>query len=359
MFNLYPQPYFWSKTIVLLVDWRLDKHEFWLKTELEKLGYNIYLIGIPNYNMLNRVVKWRKFILWWHYVVQGWQGALRGKKYNSIIISWNFIPGVFCSIFSKIIMRNRHPVISLNMIAHNKGIINNLIRDFIYKFSFTKTDIFITVNSEEYRKFVISKYRINPNNIFVLNDPVDIIPPIIYKDTEDEGYVFSGGEAARDWDTLMRAAFLCPEIPFVIIARKKYWKFGENIPPNIKVYFDTSAEVFYSMALKSRLVVLPLNSFATAGLIVLKNCVLLNRLVISSETPATKLYYPLTCRDLLVPIGDSKRMAEKIKEYYGSPSKRERKIKLQKDHIINNFSQKVYTNRLNYLINTIKIKFSK
>jgi len=341
-----------KNTIILLVDWCLKGKDFWLKNELEKNGFQVFLEGIPNYDMRNRQIKWRKLLLWWQYFTLGWRGAKKAKRHNGIVLSWNFIPGIFCAIFSEFIIQNYTPIVSLNMIAFKKGLINNIIRDSIYKFAFKYTKVYITVNSEEYRQEVISNYHILPHRIKVLNDPIDLHPVVTPYANYDGGYVFSGGEAARDWETFIRAASMCPEIPFKIITRRKSWKYGRKLPSNIEVYFDTSEEEFYSMTAKARIVILTLSSLVTAGLIVLKNSILLNRLIIVTETPATKLYFPKECRDLLVPMGEARELAEKIKQYWCVIQKRQYKTNLLKKHLINNFSQSIYVSEL---INFLKL----
>jgi glycosyltransferase involved in cell wall biosynthesis len=48
--------------IILLVDWKFDDKKFWLQPELEKLCFKETPLGLPNYNLKNHEIKWRKII---------------------------------------------------------------------------------------------------------------------------------------------------------------------------------------------------------------------------------------------------------------------------------------------------------
>lgn len=328
----------------MLVDWPAEGKKFWLADELRRKGFNVILEGIENFNSKNTEVKWRKLILWGQYFALGWRGAKKAKHHNGVILSWSFIPGIFAAIILKFFFMKDLKVIALNMIARKKGIIIETIRDYIYKLAFKKTDIFITVNSKEMREKYINKYDIHQDKIAILQDPYSIPTSILKPNYSD--YVFSGGEAARDWDTVIKVAQKCPDIPFVVIARRKYWDHSKEIPVNLKVYFDTSEEEFYGKVANSRLVILPLNSDVTAGLIVLKASILMGKAVITTETPATINYYPPECRSLLLPMGDAERLSSVLQQLWHNDEERLIKANLLQEYIRQHFSPASFASRV-------------
>lgn len=101
---------------------------------------------------------------------------------------------------------------------------------------------------------------------------------------------------------------------------------------------------------QARLVVLPLNSEVTAGLIVLKNSILMGKPVIATETSATKNYFPEDCRDLLVPMGDVQEMAKALRRLWHDEETRLLKTKLLRDYIMHNYSPAVFAARVADLI---------
>ncbi|MBF2007220.1 MAG: glycosyltransferase [Chlorogloeopsis fritschii C42_A2020_084] len=340
-------------SIIILVSFRLSQEKFWLHQELEKLGFNVTTLDIPDYNFKNRIVKWREILLWFDYFKLALRGIKVAKQNESVVVSLHFLVGVFVTILSRILTNKKQPVIALTLLAHNKGILNQLLRQITYRLAFLSDKFLMTVNSSDLREQYIKSFGIPPQIISVLYDCWDSYYEILPPNNNDDKYIFSGGEAARDWDTLLAVAAACPEIQFKIVARKMYWNFSRKLTLNVEVFFDTSDEKFYSLALQSRLVLLPLVGKVTAGLIVLIRSVLLGKMVISTETPATKLYYPDDCRDLLVAESDVETIISRIKYYWEEHENRINKaIKLQA-YMKEKFSPEVFTKQLSILINQL------
>jgi hypothetical protein len=337
-----PQVKSTNKPIILLVDWRLRAEKFWLQEELEKLGLEVIIEGIPNYSLRNHVARWRKALLWGQYLTLGWRGAKLANQYNGVVVAWNFICGIFAAIFTNFYLVKDIPVVALNMIAFQKAWVHNFLRRFIYNYAFSKDGIIITANSAGLRRDYLSSYRIKASKIYVLPDAYDPHYDVFAPDAADDGYVFSGGVAARDWDTLIEVARKCPEVPFKIVARRIYWQPAVDLPPNLEVRFDTSRAEFYSLARKSRVVLLPLKTQVTAGLIVLLRSLLLGRLVIATATYATSAYFPEDCQDLLVPEGGSENMTAVLGKYWNNEVERIEKVRYIQAFVLNKFSPQVY-----------------
>jgi glycosyltransferase involved in cell wall biosynthesis len=74
-------------------------------------------------------------------------------------------------------------------------------------------------------------------------------------------FISAVGGNARDYDTLIEAARMLPEIPFVLVVRPSSLK-GLIIPANVTVHINLPLETTMSVILESRFMVLPLNSSA-------------------------------------------------------------------------------------------------
>lgn len=333
--------------VILLVDWKLTDKPFWLQQCLNERGFLVKTIGISNYDLKFHVNRWRKIYLWWQYLVLGLKGVRALRKKGGVIVSWNFICGVFAALFNK---KRNPPIIGLNMIAHQKGMLNNFLRHVLYKRIFSKRKIIATVNSKELIPEYSKIYYLQPDQLHVLHDPWSRNYPVCKPSKKTDDYIFSGGEAARDWKTMLNVAERTPNIPYKIIARQMNWLTSTPIPDNVQVEFDTSVDVFYERVRNAQIVLLTLKGKITAGLIVLIRSILMGKLVVSTDTPATQIYYPATCHDLLINEGDVEGFRKKIFELRENDNLRVKKsIDLQK-YVLSNFSPEKFSDQVKELI---------
>ena len=291
--------------VVLLVDWVVGDNAFWLSELLAERGSQVVTLGIPDYSMRNREVKWRKVLLWWQYLVLGYRGVQLARRSSAIVVSWNFIPGIFAVLVSRILPSPRVRVVSLNAIAYRKGTIYDFVRGLMYRTAFASGRLWLTVNSEEVRRLYEEQFGFLPERVEVLHDCWTRDYELGDPGRRDEGHIFVGGEAARDWPLVLEVAARRPEVRFELVARRKDWPPAATCPPNVHLQFDTSDKEFYGLVEGSRLVLIPLSSTVTAGLIVLIRSALLGRLVLATRTPATEACYPAELDHLLVHTGDA------------------------------------------------------
>src|SRR5207248_6437727 len=74
-------------------------------------------------------------------------------------------------------------------------------------------------------------------------------------------YVSAIGGNARDYGTLIEAARLLPDIPFVLVVRPSSLE-GLTIPANVTVHINLALETTMNILSESRFMILPLNSSA-------------------------------------------------------------------------------------------------
>lgn len=324
--------------ITILIDFKaFPESRFWIKVELEKMGYDIQLLGIQNYNTNDEQSKSGKLKLWIKYLKLAVSGIKKTKK-NDIIISWNFVVGAMLGFICKIFNIKRK-IISLNMIAHQKGFINSLFRKLVYNSAFKYSNFWFSVNDAQLIDNYSKSFHFPTERIFVLHD-------VFYESDEQSDYqeagdyIFTGGDAFRDWINFIKCAEEFPGIKFVAVARKKYFPNTGKIPENLEMYFDISPEQFYSLLKGSRIVFLPLNSLAPCGLIVMIKAALLSKPVIITATPSTKNYITDLVSGKLVPMHNLSEMKKAITMLYESKEMQIEYTEHLKSHLLANFSTK-------------------
>ena len=336
--------------ITLVVDWNPSAEGFWLKDELEKLGFEVKLIGLIGFTFKDRTIKWRKILLWIKYLLTGLKTIKLTKK-GEIIISWNFIIGSYIAFVAKLLHIDRK-ILSLNLIAHQKGFFNELLRNIVYKQAFVNDNFYATVNSQKLIDKYNESFKSKSHKYFVLNDPYD--PESEIADfQQNKSFVFAGGEAARDWNLLFEVAQRLPEISFKIIVRRKYFNIEKKLP-NVSIEFDTSLQYFYQKMKESSLVVISLNSDAPSGILVLHRAALLSKPIIATETSITKTYITNNENGILIPMHDVNSLKNGIKNLFNNQDLSKEFATNLNNRILNEYSPQHYTHKLVEILNKIK-----
>lgn len=323
-------------TILILFDWKVTvETRHWLQEGLEKNGHKIELIGIPDYTEKDRTSSFGMIRLWFKYFILACKG-IKNSKANDTIISWNFVAGAMVGYLCELFGFNRK-IISLNMIAHEKGFINSILRKQIYNKAFRYKSFWFSVNDEQLMTYYSSLFTVDPKKIFILHD--------VYSKSYEQcdynkydHYVFTGGEAYRDWSNFIKCADSLPEIQFIGVARYMNFPHNRKLPKNLKMYYDISEDEFYSFVKKCRIVFLPLTSQAPCGLIVIIRAALLSKPVIITETPSTKNYISNEYSGILVKMHDVSMMENSIKKLYYSEDLSKLYAENLKEYILKNYS---------------------
>ncbi len=115
----------------------------------------------------------------------------------------------------------------------------------------------------------------------------------VREDHREEPFVLSvGGDAGRDFETLLAAATALPAIPFIIIGRKSQLA-GTAVPPNVAVRYSVEISAVRDYYRKAHLVVIPLlkeeterdprhPGSLTSGVTSLGDCICLGKAVVIS-----------------------------------------------------------------------------
>lgn len=335
--------------IKILVDWK-EEGNFFLPHEFSKLGITLQVFDIPNYNMKDRIKKHRIFFLYIKYIKLAFR-ALLGSKKNELIICWNFTTSIALGYLCKI-FRKQRKILALNIIAHKKSKILEIFRRLIFSPVMKMDNYFITVNSEQYIRDYALRFKISVKKFFLLNDPFQ--EKDIREFKYQRSYIFVGGEAQRDWDTLFQAAQHLPEIKFVCVARKKYFKSNLFIPSNVTLLFDLDSKSFYEYMDNSSIVVIPLKSELPAGLIILLKAASMRKPIIATATPAISNYIINEESGLLFKKGNVLELVEAINKLYFDKKKQEYVSNKLLDNVMFYHSPSKYTERLIEIITELE-----
>jgi glycosyltransferase involved in cell wall biosynthesis len=339
-------------SIHILVDWK-DNGKFFLENELDKIGISYITHHINNYNMADREKKYRIIILYLKYLRLSLQAILKSNK-NDLLICWNFTTAITTGILCIILFQKRI-VLGLNIIAHKRKGLGEKIRRLLFSPIMNMKSFFATVNSDLYIKEYSYRFKVQEGKFFVLNDPIynNELKDFNPKKT----YVFAGGEAQRDWQTLFKACSIVPEIKFVCVARKKYFDPQITIPANVKLHFDINHELFYELMEKSTLVVIPLKSKLPSGLIILLRAALIQKPIIATRTPSILNYIKEGKRGLLVEQGDFLELSNKIRILYNDTKLQKNLTTNLTNFVLTNHSQKSYTEQLIDITKKVEHKY--
>ncbi|MDB5277765.1 MAG: hypothetical protein JWR61_2720 [Ferruginibacter sp.] len=271
-------------------------------------GFECVSLGMKT-SMKNRTVSWRRIILYYKYI-QVAIASIQKSKQDDLIIAQNFVIGAWTGFFCKLLGIKR-TILSLNMISHDKGFINTIVRRVVYNTAFKYPYFYITVNSKGLIDVYSKEFKIHVDHFYLLHDAIrEHYESAPFK--PGDGSVFCGGEAMRDWNTLFNAAKLLPKVPFTAVARKIHFDLSLEIPENVTMYYDCEFDFFYQKLTESSVVAMPLTTTAPAGLTVMIKAALLSKPIIITATPSTKDYIEDNVNGILLEKGDEKRLAAEI-----------------------------------------------
>lgn len=321
----------------------------WITQYFEDKKYATLALGM-NSSMKNRTVKWRRSILFYNYIKLSVRSIQQSDK-SDVIVSANFIVGAFTGFFCKIFGIKR-TILSLNMISHEKGFFNKLVRKIIYNTAFNYPYFYVTVNSSELLEEYATEFNIQKKRFFLLYDCIlSHYENATY--IEGNGSVFCGGEAMRDWHAYFAAANSLPDVKFTAIARKINFDNNLVVPKNVDLHFDTDFDFFYNQLKQSSIVAVPLSTTAPAGLIVIIRAAMLSKPIIVTSTSSTRNYVENKHNGLLIEKGDAVALAAGISTLLADNELR-KQLTATMHQTIEKFSLPNYSKTLENIILEIK-----
>ncbi len=337
--------------IFFLVDWKYDS-AFFVENAFKSKGIEYEVIGISNKNdSKDYTSKLGALNLYFKYLILAYK-ALKKSKRGDLIICWNFTTSIAVGWVSKLLCVNRK-VLALNIIAPAKNGLIGKFRDTLFRKVLQTPSFYITVNSLELVDRYSNQFNLNKEKFYELSDVVDSSIFIKAEKSDQNNYVFCGGEARRDWVTLFKACTLTPEIKYVGVARRKYFDTSISIPKNIDLLFDIEKSKFDELLKGAYLVALPITEDVPAGLIVLLDSATNGIPIVASNTAAIRNYIKNNETGLLVDIGDYEKLALSITTLFQNKKFRNKLSNSLQTLVVDKFNPKEYNQNLIKIINLI------
>ena len=186
----------------------------------------------------------------------------------------------------------------------------------LYKKALQSKNFAMTVNSEQLVDYYSNMFGCHKDRFSVVYDGMSLNEDEqnMRKNPQSQPYVFGGGgKAARDIKSFMEIVKALPDVHFKCVFLR------EAVVPemyelkNLEVYTDVPKKEFYEILNNATVCCIPLKSKAPCGLYVMQHAILLNIPIVSTETFSMRTIVPNDECGYLMPMGDVKGMAEKVR----------------------------------------------
>ena len=305
-----------GKNVFFLKDSRINE---WLLEGFARRGFPVQFIGMSNPGELLSLSRTQRILsLHTRYIQMSLKSLFKSKK-GDVIICFLDVIGLYVFLLSSLLLRKRE-IVAINIMFNDGSDIMTSVKKLMFRLMLQNKHVFPTVTSSELPVTYKKLFRIDDKHFFILHDCFGDLTPLAYPPEED-AYVFCGGINGRDWKTLVQAASMLPAIRFVVIGPKKD-TLGEAIPSNIEYYFNVPYSDFQSNILNCKMVALPLDTEAPAGLIVLFSAGLMHKPVITTNNFTLRDYITSGESGFLIKMGDHNALAERIRELDDNKQKR-------------------------------------
>lgn len=243
-------------------------------------------------------------------LIGAWR-AVKASKKGDTIIAWYDFQGILAWWICLLTFRDRNTV-ALNIRLKDKTTLVNRMAAFLYKYALRSRKMKATVSSREYGEAL--KKRLGLRRDFPLVRDINLYPGYVYPFKDNGKRIFCGGNQSRDWNMVLRVARLLPEYRFVVIMPGKEREKVVNVPSNVRILCDVPYKTFMGYMHSSTFLLLPVDTNAPAGLIVMFQAAWLGKPIFTNSTQVMREYIGEE-HGVLVE-GDDKDFAEKIEYYY-------------------------------------------
>lgn len=239
---------------------------------------------------------------------------------NETIICWFDFQAVLC-YWMCMLLRQKRKIVCINILLKDKNTIKNKVVAYLYKRMLNSSKVIASVTSKEYGEHIKKRLNIR-KDFFLLHD----VYHDSYKYNEDvqliPNSVFCGGRNGRDWSFIIDVARLTPDVEFhLVMPLSVYDQYKDNMPPNVIAKYNLTMADFMRELCSCRLVALPLDTEAPAGLIVMFQAAANSKYIITTDTMTTREYLS-DGRGLLL-SNDVNSWSESIKERLLIPDENE------------------------------------
>lgn len=206
------------------------------------------------------------------------------------IICWYDFMAVLCWWLCKIQFKNRK-IVALNILLKDKATAKNKLAKFLYKSMLKSKKVQATVTSRKYGEYLNEMLGLH-KQYTLMHDIYHSSYSIAYEGKVVPNTVFCGGRNGRDWDFLIKIAQAMPGVTFnCVMPKDKFEQYKENFSKNMVVKLNIPEKEFLEFMCQSKLVVMPLDTEAPAGLIAFYEAAANGKMAITSNTVTAQEYF--------------------------------------------------------------------
>ena len=274
----------------------------WLVSGFAKRDFPVHFIGVkspPKTASLSRLKRIQT--LHYRYLSHAYESLIRSKK-DDVLICFLDVMGLYVFMLSKVLFKRRE-IIVINIMFNKGHDIITLVKKIFYRWMLKSKHVHPTVTSPELSIVYGKIFRLPQKKFFLLHDCYGDLEKSQIPQEEIDDYIFCGGSNGRDWETIKKVASLLPHINFVVVGPKEN-SLGYNLPANISYFYNISYQKFHKLIRGCKLLALPLNTEAPAGLIVLFTAGLMSKAVITTDNYTMREYIASGEDGILVKMGD-------------------------------------------------------
>jgi glycosyltransferase involved in cell wall biosynthesis len=337
-----------------------DHYVHWIKEEFIQQGFTPIEMVYPSANIditkksLNMKRLHRILFLHTKYLKLAFQSLVKAKK-NDIIICWLDVIAIYVLLLS-CLSGKRRKIIAVNVMFNENTSILTKIKKECMRWLLSNKNIYPTITSVSLSQYYKDIFNLPSKEFFVLHDTYGTRRERLQNikcRTQSEKYVFCGGTNGRDWNAFTKIAQELPNINFIAVGNRKNI-LGENYPANIQYHYNIPYQQFLELFANAAVLVLPLNTEAPAGLIVLLEGALLSKAIVTTDNVTMREYVVSGENGFLIKKGDYKEFAEKVNEVFSNEQIQKSFGENLKKAIIEKCSPEVYVSTLIKIINQVK-----
>lgn len=275
------------RNIFWLFDFKITDR--WNRLWQDEWGGGIKLIGLDRSK--RRIINWMK---------GAWM-ALRVSEKNDIIFSWFDFQAVICFVFSKLTLQKRQ-IVAINVMCKFNDSLKGRVYKLLYKLALSSKDFHATVTSKKYGNYLNKMLGVNREYELIHDANLDKYQ-IKNKERINliHNSVFMGGTSSRDWDFAFDLAANMQDVIFnFVMTDAMFEKYKKRILNNTNVFHSIPLEEFNSLAVASSIIIMPSNTEAPAGLMLMFLAAANSKFYITNYT-ATSCEYITNERGCILP----------------------------------------------------------
>ena len=269
-------------------------------------------------------------------------GFLKSKNFDLVIAADPRI-GIIFGILKRVFGRKTQILVHQLILSEPK----NNFKERILKLAFSEINGAVVNSSDEARFF--SKRFTKTKFYFV---PLHSDPRCfeLSKTKRVDGYIFSGGGAERDFETLVKAAKKNNQ-KFLIVTFSKKNLARMSLPKNLEVKFNVREGEYFKLIANSKFVVVPLKKTGrSAGQTTVVQAMSTGKAVIATNVPGLTDYIENGRTGILVGSESIKDLADNIGKLLKNSSELSKISKAALEFAQRNFTYRVYDMRIGKVI---------